>query len=101
MTEQMSDLDKLESSFAQIIDKMEHRFTSHEFILRLAHTHQNEYIGALASYRDNGSPFKDLHHELIKRLRKLDGNLIVLHKTDYPSRDIFDVVSSTSVWRKK
>ncbi len=101
MADQSSDLDKLEGYFEDIIQKMNWQFTSHEFLLRLAHDHQSEYVGALASYKENGTPFKEVHHELIKRLRKLDGKLIVLRKTDYPSRDIFGVVSASAVWRKK
>ncbi|NJO16439.1 MAG: hypothetical protein HC877_12055 [Thioploca sp.] len=101
MVDQSTDVDKLESFFAEVIQKMNWQFTSHELLLRLAHDHQQEYVGALASYMENGTPFKELHHELIKRLRKLDGQIITLRHKDYPSRDIFGVVSTATVWRKK
>jgi len=98
MANQMSEVDKLETFFEETIQKMDRQFTSHEFFLKLAHAHQNEYVAALASYT---SPFKDLHYDLVKRLRKLDGKLISLQKTDYPSRDIFGIASTTTLWRKK
>ena len=101
MTDQSAAVDKLETFFEEIIQFMERQFTSHEFFLRLAHTHQNEYVSALACYTIHGTPFKELHHELIKRLRKFDGQLITLQRSDYPSRDIFGVVSSAALWRKK
>lgn len=101
MVDQSTDVDKLESFFIEVIQKMNWQFTSHELLLRLAHDHQQEYVGALASYMGNGTPFKDLHHELIKRLRKLEGQMITLRHKDYPSRDIFGVVSTAAVWRKK
>jgi hypothetical protein len=100
MADQPSEVDKLETFFEEIIQKMEHRFTSHEFLLRLAHEHQPEYVKALTHHMEKGTPFKDLHHELVKRLHHLDGKLIALHKKNYPSRDIFGIVSTASVWRK-
>ncbi|RKZ35534.1 MAG: hypothetical protein DRQ41_15795 [Gammaproteobacteria bacterium] len=78
---------------------MDRQFTSHEFFLKLLHAHQNEYVAALAAY--TGSPFKDLHYELVKRLRKLDGQLLSLQKKDYSSQDIFGISSTTALWRKK
>lgn len=99
MTNQASEINKLESFFEEIIQQMDRQFTSHEFFLKLAHVHQNEYVAALAGY--NAKPFKELHSEIVKRLRKLDGNLISLQKTDYPSRDIFGIASTTALWRKK
>lgn len=101
MVNQPSDVDKLESFFEDIIPKMAHRFTSHEFLLRLAHEHQKEYIGALALYLGNDTPFRDLHHELVKRLKKLEGQMLISQRTEYPSRDIFGNPSTATLWRKK
>ena len=101
MVDQSNDVDKLEGFFAEVIATMNWQFTSHEFLLRLAHDHQKEYVGALGSYMTNGAPFKELHHELIKRLHKLDGQSVTLRRKDYPSRDIFGVVSTAAIWRKK
>ncbi len=101
MAIQASEVDKLETFFEATLQKMERQFTSHEFFLKLAHAYQNDYVAALAAYKDKGVPFRELHYELIKRLRKLDGQLISLQKKDYPSRDIFGVASTTTLWRKK
>jgi hypothetical protein len=70
------EVDALERYFEDVIKAMDIRFTSHEFYLRLAHDHQREYVAGLAAYSEGGYPFKDLHHALSKRLRKLEGELI-------------------------
>jgi len=91
---------KLESFFEETIHAMDRQFTSHEFFLKLLHAHQKEYVKALVVYTDNGSPFRHLHYALVKKLNKLDGQLIKKQQLDYPSRDIFGVASTTTLWRK-
>lgn len=93
-------VDALEQYFEDVIKAMDARFTSHEFFLRLAHNHQREYVAGLAAYSEGGNPFKELHHALIKRLKRLEGNVITLHKENYPSRDIFGTPSLSGLWRK-
>ena len=101
MANQAQELAKLETFFEETIQKMDRQFTSHEFFLKLLHAHQNEYVAALAVYSDKGSPFKDLHWEIVKRLQKLEGTLITKQLEDYPSRDIFGIASTTTLWRQK
>jgi hypothetical protein len=101
MANQPSDIDKLESFFEDIIQTMEPRFTSHEFLFKLAHEHQQEYVRALNLYLENNTPFKDLHHELYRRLKKLEGKVLIAQKTEYPSRNIFGIPSCVTLWRKK
>jgi len=94
------EVDTLEQYFEEVIKTMEIRFTSHEFYLRLAHDHQREYVSGLAAYSEGGFPFRDLHHALSKRLKRLEGKLITLRKESYPSRDIFGTPSHSGLWRK-
>ena len=94
------EVDALEQCFEEVIRAMDIRFTSHEFFLRLAHDHQREYVAGLAAYLEGGAPFKDLHHALIKRLKKLEGKLVTLRKESYPSRDMFGTPSHSGLWRK-
>jgi hypothetical protein len=94
-------LNKLETFFEETLQKMDRQFTTHEFFLELLHAHQNEYVAALAAYTDNGTPFKDLHLEIFKRLQKLEGKLITKQQEDYSSQDIFGIASTTTLWRKK
>jgi hypothetical protein len=94
------EVDALERYFEDVIKAMDIRFTSHEFYLRLAHDHQREYVAGLAAYSEGGYPFKDLHHALSKRLRKLEGELITMRKENYPSRDIFGTPSHSGLWKK-
>ena len=42
MAKQAAEIDKLESCFENIIQKMESPFTSPKFLFRLAHEHQKE-----------------------------------------------------------
>jgi hypothetical protein len=100
MAEDPVEVDTLEQFFEQVIAAMEIRFTSHEFFLRLAHDHQCEYVAGLAAYSDGGYPFRDLHHALAKRLRKLESKLIIQRKESYPSRDIFGTPSHDGLWKK-
>jgi hypothetical protein len=93
-------VDKLETFFKEVIANMDRQFTSHEFFLKLLHDHQNEYVTALAAFTEKGTPFKDLHWEIFKRLQKQDGQLIKKQQTDYPSQDIFGIASTTTLWRK-
>jgi hypothetical protein len=91
---------KLESFIEETIHAMDRQFTSHEFFLKLLHARQKDYVKALVAYADDGSPFRHLHYALVKKLRKLDGELIIEQQSDYPSRDIFGVASTTTLWRK-
>ena len=93
-------IDKLESFFEETIQTMDRQFTSHEFFLKLSHAYQNEYVTALAMYTDNNQPFKELHLELFKRLQKLDGRQISVQMKNYPSRGIFGIASTSTLWRK-
>jgi len=94
------EVDALEQHFEAVINAMDSRFTSHEFFLRLAHDHQREYVAGLAAHSEGGFPFKDLHHALSKRLKRLEGKLITLRKESYPSRDIFGTPSHSGLWKK-
>jgi len=93
-------IDALENCFEGVLGSMETRFTSHQFFLRLAHDHQREYVAGLAAFADGGAPFRDLHHALVKRLKKLEGKSITLRKDSYPSLDIFGTPSHAGLWKK-
>ena len=93
-------IDALEQHFENVIKAMDTRFTSHEFYLRLAHDNQREYVAGLVAYSEGGYPFRDLHLALVKRLKKLEGQLITLRKESYPSRDIFGTPSHSALWKK-
>ena len=94
------EIDVLEEYFEDVIKLMNIRFTSHEFFLRLAHDHQREYVAGLTAFAAGGYPFKDLHHALSRRLKRLEGKLITLRKESYPSRDIFGTPSHSGLWKR-
>mgnify|MGYP003701763261 FL=1 len=94
------EVDALEQYFEEVIRAMDIRFTSHDFFLRLAHDHQREYVAGLSACSEGGYPFRDLHHALSKRLKRLEGKKITLRKESYPSRDIFGTPSHSGLWTK-
>jgi hypothetical protein len=94
------EVDTLEAHYEETIKVMDVRFTSHQFLLRLAHDHQRDYVAGLAAYAEGGKPFRDLHHALILRLRKRQGKEVTLRKESYPSQDIFGTPSHSGLWRK-
>ena len=94
------EVDALEQYFGEVIKTMDIRFTSHEFFLRLAHNHQRGYVAGLSAYSEGGYPFRDLHHALSKRLKRLNGKQITLRKESYPSTDIFGTPSHSGLWKK-
>jgi hypothetical protein len=100
MASDPKELDVLENCFESVLGVMDIRFTSHQFFLRLAHDHQVEYVSGLAAYADGGAPFKDLHHALVKRLKKQEGKTLTLRNESYPSRDIFGTPSYSGLWKK-
>lgn len=100
MADDPKELDVLEGRFEGVLGAMDIRFTSHQFFLRLAHDHQLEYVAALAAFAEAGKPFRDLHHAVTKRLKKLEGKSITLRSESYPSRDIFGTPSHSGLWRK-
>ena len=100
MTNNSAELDRLEVHFEAIIKVLGVRFTSHEFFQRLAYEHQVDYVAGLAAFAEGGKPFRDLHHALVQRLKKLEGKSITQRKTDYPSRDVFGMPSHSGLWRK-
>ncbi len=100
MVTDRKEVDTLEDCFEGVLNAMDTRFTSHQFFLRLAHAHQREYTAGLAAFADGGTPFKDLHHALVKRLKKLEGKTISLREKSYPSQDIFGTPSHSGLWKK-
>ena len=94
------EVDTLEQHFEDVIRAMDVRFTSHQFLLRLAHDHQCDYVAGLSAYAKGGKPFRDLHHALIQRLKKREGSQVKQRMASYPSQDIFGTPSHAGLWRK-
>jgi hypothetical protein len=85
--------------YPEIIEDMHEKFTSHEFILRLAQQHQRLYIKALHSYYDEPAPFRTVHSILAKHLHAYP-KLIELVRHDAPSTNIFGQSSQCAEWRR-
>ncbi len=80
------------SHYPEIIAAMPQVFTSHQFILELAHANQRLYVEALYGYRDSthrgvATPFRAVHGILSRRPR--DFPALVTYLGEVPSTDIF------------
>ncbi|MCL4250303.1 MAG: hypothetical protein KJ065_19290 [Anaerolineae bacterium] len=95
----MNPLEALEQHYPEIIARMGKRFSSHEFILELAHEHQGLYVKALAQYADHKAPFQAVHGQLAKALAKFD--TLVYYIGEEPSTNIFGRSSDAAVWGKR
>lgn len=99
----MTAYDALEQHYLEIIDKMPHRFNSHEFILKLAYHHQHLYVKALAQYANKPKvwPFQVVHGELARRLGSDRFSHIVRYVGHEPSTDIFGHSNEAALWVKQ
>lgn len=91
-------LNSLFARYRQTIQEMSSNFDSHEFIARLAQENQNEYIGALAAYRQSRTPFKVVHGVLARHLNAFSD--LVMPNGGTISNDIFGDACSCMKWRK-
>lgn len=97
-------IQNLYDQYPAIIEQMHNRFNAHEFILRLAHENQVDYINALLIYTGhlrNGrpAPFMMLHGILAQRLLDLP-ELVRYVGIKEDSHDIFKQPQSCSLWEK-
>ena len=97
------DFSDLNARYPEVIAQMEHEFSAHEFILRLAQQNQPIYIDALAAYRDSmhrgrPAPFRALHSILAKRLHAFGELVECVGEVD--STDIFGRSDACSQWRR-
>lgn len=88
-------LDHYPATIAQMPGR---RFNSHDFILRLAQSHQADYIEALHAYRRRPDPFRTLHGQLSKLLRQFP--LLVRYIGIVPDADIFGKPGRCASWSK-
>lgn len=94
----MHDFSALYAAYGMIIQVMPQRFSSHQFILALAHQEQGAYIEALFDYRVNNNPFQVVHGVLSKRLHEHSNEVQYLGEFD--SRDIFGNPNHCAFWEK-
>lgn len=74
------------------------QFNSHDFILKLAQSHQVDYIAALHSFRSRPDPFRSVHGQLAKFLRKYPR--LVRYAGMVPDADIFGRSGRCASWEK-
>jgi len=94
----------LYAQYPDIIAQMPEIFTSHQFILELAHQNQTIYIEALYSYRDHPhrgvpAPFLMVHGILAQHLLYYPA-LIEQVRKDASSKNIFGLENTCSEWIK-
>ena len=99
------DLSALYAQYPNIIAQMDEIFTSHQFILKLAHQNQVEYVEALYGYRHqprNGkpTPFMFVHARLARHLATYPDLIEQINK-NVPSKHIFGYGEMCTEWRKR
>lgn len=105
MTENVSEnssdaLGALVEHFPEVIGQMQAtEFTSHQFILALARSHQRLYVEALHAYLENETPFQTLHGRLSASLNRFKD--LVDRLGDVESVDIFGQPGKCAAWRKR
>ena len=99
------DFSALYAQYPAIIARMPETFTSHQFILALAHQHQDLYVEALYSYRHHRlqdsrpAPFMLVHRVLSQHLNAYPHLIEQVHQS-VPSKDIFGQDELCAAWRK-
>lgn len=93
----MNALDNLIPHYQEILEMMPDEFDSHQFILKLAHKHQVDYVEALYMCRDvkDGAPFRELHGQISKSLHDY-----ATHNGEISSPDIFGTKNDNALWLK-
>ena len=92
-------LDELERVFPMAVAAMpQDDFDSHELILQLAHDHHCRYIAALAAYPGRNDPFRVVHGQIAKRLRK--HTELVAWTGETVSEDIFRHPNACATWHR-
>lgn len=93
----MSDaFEALEDVYPSVVEVMDSKFDSHDFILKLAHMYQRLYVQALIEYADSDRPFQIVHGQIAQRLRKHAD--LVTYDGETDSKDIFKQKNSAAVW---
>lgn len=88
----------LENHFSKLVDSFTSEFDTHDFIRRLAHRHQRDYIAALVAFQDQAHPFNVLHGQIGWLLGQHPELVSKVGERD--SEDIFGQRNSAVVWRK-
>jgi len=84
--------------------EMPNVFTTHQFILKLAHRNQRAYVALLHDCRtDAGGPFEAVHRVIGRKLRSLadEGKGLELVEQHVRSVNIFGYESACALWRRK
>lgn len=97
MSERTAALEALETVFPSVVETMKNDFDSHDFILNLAHQHQQRYVQALVTFADMEYPFMAVHGEIARRLSESG---LVKKVGTRNSQDIFKQVNSATLWQK-
>ena len=88
----------LEAVYEKVIGLMPARFDSHEFVLKLAHEHQQLYAQALIEYAESEKPFQVVNAQIAMRLLKFPN--LVTRIGEHISTDMFLKETTATVWQK-
>lgn len=98
MPDDSPEFEALFEHYQEILDEMPATFTSHRFILTLAHRHQKQYIEFLYAHRAAAAPFQAVHLKLAKGLNRFQDQISKGERV--PSKVIFDQSTDAREWHK-
>jgi len=94
-------MEYIQPTIINVIEDLPSEFSTHQFILELAKTHQHDYIRELYENLESEKPFQKLHAKLGKHLKSLDGTVISFIRPDKVDKDIFGNLSGNALWAKR
>ena len=92
--------DELEEHYREVIEQMDDKFTSHQFIEKLSQMEQSLYVQLLSAYNEKGQPFQSVHSVIAKRLKNNWKHLVHHVDTDSKRENIFGNYNAAVVWHK-
>lgn len=82
-----------------VIDEMDDKFDSHDFIKKFSREIELDYVYLLAT-AGTATPFQTVHSQIGRFLRNNEDNLNISYVEDVNSENIFGNVTECASWKK-
>ncbi len=85
--------------FETVLDKMEDRFDSHDFIFEMMRHFPRQYTNALYECRRSKDPIQTLHAKIGRKLLEFGGSIVKTRRSS--SRNTRGLPSTNQHWEKR